>query len=114
MITLDPRVTDRLSKGVVIDPIEGSLISIPPDYYNKLIEAAAREYNRCHSEGKFPIFVVSRPIRMPLSYMFAKEFPPRNFAVLAIEEIQSSTKTVMDSVINVQSTEGARVATTRN
>jgi len=114
VITLDPRVTDRLSKGVVIDPIEGSLISIPPDYYNKLIEAAAREYNRCHSEGKFPIFVVSRPIRMPLSYMFAKEFPPRNFAVLAIEEIQSSTKTVMDSVINVQSTEGTRVATTRN
>ncbi|MBK8398636.1 MAG: flagellar biosynthesis protein FlhA [Leptospiraceae bacterium] len=114
VVTLDPRVTDRLSKGIVIDPIEGSLISIPPDYYNKLIEASAREYNRCHSEGKFPIFVVSRPIRLPFSYMLAKEFPPRNFAVLAIEEIQSSTKTVMDSVINVQSTEGTRVAATRN
>ncbi len=114
VITLDPRVTDRLSKGVVIDPIEGILISVPPDYYNKLIEAAAREYNRCHSEGKFPIFVVSRQIRMPLAYMFAKEFPPRNFAVLAIEEIQSSTKTVMDGVINVQSNEGARVVTSRN
>jgi flagellar biosynthesis protein FlhA len=51
---------------------------------------------------------------MPLAYMFAKEFPPRNFAVLAIEEIQSSTKTVMDGVINVQSNEGARVVTSRN
>jgi hypothetical protein len=33
--------------------------------------------------------------------MLAKEFPPRNFAVLAIEEIQTSTKTVMEGVINV-------------
>jgi hypothetical protein len=35
--------------------------------------------------------------------MLAKEFPPRNFAVIAIEEIQSSTKTVMEGVINVYS-----------
>jgi flagellar biosynthesis protein FlhA len=103
VVTFDPKVADRLSKGVVVDPIEGSLISIPPDYYNKLIEAVAREYNKFHNEGKFPIFVVSRPLRLPLSYMLAKEFPPRNFAVIAIEEIQSSTKTVMEGVINVYS-----------
>lgn len=102
VVTIDPKVADRLSKGVVVDPIEGSLISIPPDYYNKLIEAIAREYNRFHSEGKFPIFVVSRPIRLPFSYMLAKEFPPRNFAVLAIEEIQTGVKTVMEGVISVQ------------
>jgi flagellar biosynthesis protein FlhA len=109
VVTLDPRVSDRLNKGLVVDPIEGSLISIPPDYYNKLIEAIAREYNRFHQEGKFPIYVVGRPIRLAFSYLLAKEFPPRNFAVLAIEEIQSSTKTVMDGVINVQSSESVRV-----
>jgi len=101
VVTIDPKVADRLSKGVVVDPIEGSLISIPPDYYNKFVEAIAREYNKFHNDGKFPIFVVSRPLRLPLSYMLAKEFPPRNFAVLAIEEIQTSTKTVMEGVINV-------------
>lgn len=112
VITLDPRVSERLSKGVVVDPIEGSLISIPPDYYNKLIESCAKEYNRCHSEGKFPIFVVSRPIRLPFSYMLAKEFPPRNFAVIAIEEIHSSAKTVMDAVINVTYAEPTRTGGT--
>ncbi len=101
VVTIDPKVADRLSKGVVVDPIEGSLISIPPDYYNKFIESIAKEYNKFHNEGKFPIFVVSRPLRLPLSYMLAKEFPPRNFAVLAIEEIQTSTKTVMEGVVNV-------------
>ncbi|MCB1141041.1 MAG: flagellar biosynthesis protein FlhA [Leptospiraceae bacterium] len=102
VITLDPKVSDRLNKGVVKDHMEGSLISIPPDYYNRLIESVAREYNSFHSEGKFPIYVVSRGLRLAFSYMLAKEFPPRNFAVLAIEEIQSSAKTVMDSVISFQ------------
>jgi flagellar biosynthesis protein FlhA len=110
VVTLDPRVSERITKGLVVDPIEGSLISIPPDYYNKLIEGVAREYNRFHNEGKFPIFVVGRPIRLAFSYMLAKEFPPRNFAVLAVEEIQASTKTVMDGVINVQSAEARTTA----
>jgi flagellar biosynthesis protein FlhA len=108
VITLDPKVSDRLSKGVVADPIEGNLISISPEYYNKLIEAIAREYNKFHSEGKFPIYVTSRALRLPFSYMLAKEFPPRNFAVLAVEEIHSSVKTVMDGVISVQQQEAYR------
>ena len=110
VVTLDPRVSERLNKGLVVDPIEGSLISIPPDYYNKLIEGIAKEYNRFHTEGKFPVFVVGRPIRLAFSYMLAKEFPPRNFAVLAVEEIVASTKTVMDGVVNVQSTETVRMS----
>jgi flagellar biosynthesis protein FlhA len=108
VITLDPKVTDKLSKGVVMDQMEGGYISVPPEYYNKLIEAVAREYNRFHNEGKFPIFITSRSVRLPLSYMLAKELPPRNFAVLAIEEIHSSVKTSMDGVINIQA-EPARV-----
>jgi flagellar biosynthesis protein FlhA len=110
VVTLDPRVSERLNKGLVVDPIEGSLISISPDYYNKLIEGIAKEYNRFHTEGKFPVFVVGRPIRLAFSYMLAKEFPPRNFAVLAVEEIVASTKTVMDGVINVQSNETVRMS----
>jgi len=109
VITLDPKVSERLSKGIVTDPIEGNIISISPEYYNKLIEVIAREYNKFHSEGKFPIFVVSRSLRLPFSYMLAKEFPPRNFAVLAVEEIHSSVKTVMDGVVNVSQQEGYKV-----
>ncbi|MCB1176685.1 MAG: flagellar biosynthesis protein FlhA [Leptospiraceae bacterium] len=108
VVTLDPKLSDRLSKGIVPDPIEGNLISIPPDIYNKVVESVAREYNRFHSEGKFPIFVVSRMLRMPLSYMLAKEFPPRNFAVLAVEEIHSSVKTVMEGVVTIGATEPLR------
>jgi len=109
VITLDPKVSERLSKGIVTDPIEGNIISISPEYYNKLIEVIAREYNKFHSEGKFPIFVVSRSLRLPFSYMLAKEFPPRNFAVLAVEEIHSSVKTIMDGVVNVSQQEGYKV-----
>ena len=109
VITLEPKVSERLSKGIVTDPIEGNIISISPEYYNKLIEVIAREYNKFHSEGKFPIFVVSRSLRLPFSYMLAKEFPPRNFAVLAVEEIHSSVKTIMDGVVNVSQQEGYKV-----
>lgn len=101
VITMDPKVTERMSKAVVVDPIEGNIISLPPEYYKKLMDAIAKEYNRSHSEGKFPIFVVGRPLRLPFSYMLAKEFPPRNFAILAVEEIYSSTKTVVDAVISL-------------
>lgn len=102
VVTLDHKLTEKLNKGIVPDPIEGNIISLSPDLYTKVIESAAREYNRCHSEGKFPIFVVGRSIRLPFSYMLAKEFSPRNFAVLAVEEIHSSVKTIVDSNILIQ------------
>lgn len=108
VVTMDPKVSEKLSKSIVVDPIEGSLISVPPDYYHKLIESIAREYNRFHSEGRFPIIVTSRALRLPLSYMLAKEFPPRNFAVLAMEEIHSAVKTSMDGIITVQTADPVR------
>ncbi|MCE9498934.1 MAG: flagellar biosynthesis protein FlhA, partial [Leptospira sp.] len=101
VITLDPKVVDKLSKGLVVDPIEGRLISLAPDYHARFIESVAVEYKRCHQEGKFPIFVIGRELRLPLAYMLAKEFPPRNFAVLAIEEIHRATNSVLDAVLNV-------------
>ncbi|HNF24089.1 MAG TPA: flagellar biosynthesis protein FlhA [Leptospiraceae bacterium] len=108
VVTMDPKVSEKLSKSIVVDPIEGSLISVPPDYYHKLIESIAREYNRFHSEGRFPIIVTSRALRLPLSYMLAKEFPPRNFAVLAMEEIHAAVKTSMDGIITVQTADPVR------
>lgn len=99
VVTFNPKILDRISKSVATDPIEGRLISLPPDYHNRLIESVAKEYNRSHKDGVFPIFVVGRDIRLPLATMLAKEFPPRNFAVMAVEEIHSSTKTVVDAVL---------------
>ncbi|MCB1189804.1 MAG: FHIPEP family type III secretion protein [Leptospiraceae bacterium] len=101
VITMDPKITERTGKAVVVDPIEGNIISLPPEYYKKLMDLVSKEYNRFHADGKFPIFVVGRPLRLPFSYMLAKEFPPRNFAVLAVEEIYSSTKTVVDAVVSL-------------
>lgn len=108
VMTMDHKITERLNKGLVVDPMEGSLLSLAPDYHNRLIDSVAREYNRSHRDGIFPIFAVSRSLRMPFAYLLAKEFPPRNFAVLAIEEIDSDITTQIDASISIQSPSEAR------
>ncbi|MEM7183612.1 MAG: flagellar biosynthesis protein FlhA [Spirochaetota bacterium] len=108
VMTLDHKITERLNKGLVVDPIEGSLISLSPDYHNRLVDIVAREYNRSHREGFFPIFAVSRSLRMPFAYLIAKELPPRNFAVLAIEEIGSEVTTQIDASLSVPTIAEAR------
>ncbi len=101
VITLDAKITERLAKGLVSDPMEGRLISLPPEYHSRLINAVADRYRISHKEGKFPILVVPRDLRLPFSYLLAKEFPPRNFAVLAIEEISTTTKSVIDAILTL-------------
>ena len=101
VITLDAKITERLNKSLVSDPIEGLMISLPPEFYSRFMETVADRYRISHKEGKFPILVVSRDLRLPFSYLLAKEFPPRNFAVLAIEEINTATKSVIDAVLTL-------------
>jgi flagellar biosynthesis protein FlhA len=101
VITIEHKITEKLAKGVIIDPIEGSMISVSPEFHRRVVEAIIKEYNRMHSEGKFPIYVVGRSLRLPLAYMLAKELPPRNFAVLAIEEIHPSVKTQIEIQISL-------------
>ncbi|NUM41558.1 MAG: FHIPEP family type III secretion protein, partial [Leptospiraceae bacterium] len=110
VIALDAKITDRLTKSLVSDPIEGVLISLPPDYHFKLINAITDRYHLSQKEGRFPIIVVSRDLRLPFSYMLAKEFPPRNFAVLAAEEIHTITKSVIDAVITLTTEPAKQVA----
>lgn len=102
-VSLDPRVLDRIRRSLVEDPIEGrEVLALPPDFRNRLVEAVAEEYRNAQKSVRFPIFVVNREIRLPFSYMLAREFPPRNFAVLAFEEIHPSVPVVWEGQVGVQ------------
>ncbi|AVQ12099.1 Flagellar biosynthesis protein FlhA [Leptospira santarosai] len=98
VITLESKILDRLNKSITQDRIENrDVLSLAPDFYRRLIDSVAELYRDFRIEGKFPIFVVNREVRLPFSYLLAKEFPPRNFGVLAYEEIHSSVDSVIEA-----------------
>jgi flagellar biosynthesis protein FlhA len=103
VVTLDPKVADRLTKSVVDDQTEGKVIVIPPDYRNKLLEAISSELKKANEEKRMLIFVTNRYLRMPFANFLSKDIPARNFAVLAVEEVQSTSKTTIASVLNLTS-----------
>ncbi|AXR61139.1 flagellar biosynthesis protein FlhA [Leptospira mayottensis] len=102
VITLESRILDRLNKSITQDRIENrDVLSLAPDFYRRLIDSVAELYRNFRIEGKFPIFVVNREVRLPFSYLLAKEFPPRNFGVLAYEEIHSSVDSVIEAELKL-------------
>ncbi|TGL71846.1 flagellar biosynthesis protein FlhA [Leptospira kmetyi] len=102
VITLESRILDRLNKSITQDRIENrDVLSLAPDFYRRLIDSVAELYRNFRTEGKFPIFVVNREVRLPFSYLLAKEFPPRNFGVLAYEEIHSSVDSVIEAELKL-------------
>ncbi|EQA62579.1 flagellar biosynthesis protein FlhA [Leptospira alexanderi] len=108
VITLESRILDRLNKSITQDRIENrDILSLAPDFYRKLIDSVAELYRNFRIEGKFPIFVVNREVRLPFSYLLAKEFPPRNFGVLAYEEIHSSVDSVIEAELKLPQTQTA-------
>ncbi|EMI65972.1 flagellar biosynthesis protein FlhA [Leptospira noguchii] len=111
VITLESRILDRLNKSITQDRIENrDVLSLAPDFYRRLIDSVAELYRNFRTEGKFPIFVVNREVRLPFSYMLAKEFPPRNFGVLAYEEIHSSVDSVIEAELKLPQAQAAGVS----
>lgn len=111
VITLESRILDRLNKSITQDRIENrDVLSLAPDFYRRLIDSVAELYRNFRTEGKFPIFVVNREVRLPFSYMLAKEFPPRNFGVLAYEEIHSSVDSVIEAELKLPQAQTAGIS----
>ncbi|WCL48270.1 flagellar biosynthesis protein FlhA [Leptospira sp. GIMC2001] len=117
VIVVEPKLAERLSKNLVDDPLEGKVIAVPTDIRRKLIEAIQEEYKKSVSAGRFTIFTTNRYLRMPLFAFVSRELPPRNFAVLALEEIQDVSNVVVVGQLNLsqaekqQQEEGAGVGT---
>jgi flagellar biosynthesis protein FlhA len=88
VVIVDPRLAERLGKSLADDPLEGKVFALPTDLRRKLIEAIQSEYRKSAQEGRAAIFATNRYLRMPLFGFISREIPPRNFAVLALEEIQ--------------------------
>ncbi|TGN02122.1 flagellar biosynthesis protein FlhA [Leptospira dzoumogneensis] len=111
VIVVEGRVLDRLNKSLAQDRLEGrDILVLPPDFQRRLLESVA-DMNRKVQEGRgFPIYVVNREVRMPFAYFLAKEFPPRNFAVLALEEVHSSVPTVIAGELRIAQAQAAEPA----
>lgn len=100
VVTIDSRIHERLSKYVIDDPIEGRILVMPNEFRVRFLDSVANEYRKASEDNRFLILVVSRFLRQPLSFYLAKEISPRNFAVIASEEIQRGIGTVIESVLS--------------
>ncbi|MCC5813801.1 MAG: FHIPEP family type III secretion protein [Leptospira sp.] len=91
VVVLEPKLAERLSKSLVDDPLEGKVLAVGTDVRRKMIESIQNEYSRAIEEKRNLIFACNRYLRMAMFGFISKQLPPRNFAVLALEEIQDVT-----------------------
>jgi flagellar biosynthesis protein FlhA len=105
VIGVDPRLAERLGKNLVDDPLEGKVIAIGTDLRRKFIESIQNEYKKSLENKRFAIFATNRYLRMPLFAFISRELAPRNFAVLALEEIQSFNNIELVSQLTITQTE---------
>jgi flagellar biosynthesis protein FlhA len=101
VVTVDPRIMDRLNRSLMQDEVDGRIIILPHDIRIRIMEAVFAELQKAAEDGRFLIFVISRALRQPFAFLLAKELPPRNFAVIASEEIQRGVPTDISSVLTL-------------
>ncbi|TGN21141.1 flagellar biosynthesis protein FlhA [Leptospira idonii] len=105
VVTIDPRIVDRLNRSLMQDEVEGKIIILPHEVRIRILESVYSELQKALEENRFLIFVIARYLRQPFAFFLAKELPPRNFAVLASEEIQRGIPTDIASVLSLASRE---------
>jgi flagellar biosynthesis protein FlhA len=105
VVVIEPKLVERLSKSLVDDPLEGKVIAVGTDIRRKLIEAIQNEYKKGINEGRNVIFATNRFLRMAMFAFISRELPPRNFAVLALEEIQDINNVVVVGQLTLSQTE---------
>jgi flagellar biosynthesis protein FlhA len=105
VVTIDPRIMERLNRSLMQDEVDGRMIILPHEIRIRLMESVFAELQKAAEEGRFLIFVISRALRQPFAFLLAKELPPRNFAVIASEEIQRGVPTDIASVLSLRTKE---------
>ncbi|MCZ8157374.1 MAG: flagellar biosynthesis protein FlhA, partial [Leptospira sp.] len=105
VVTIDPRIMERLNRSLMQDEVDGRMIILPHEIRIRLMESVFAELQKAAEEGRFLIFVISRALRQPFAFLLAKELPPRNFAVIASEEIQRGVPTDIASVLSLTTKE---------
>lgn len=106
VVTIDPRIIDRMNKSITLDETDGSkIIILPHDVRVRILESVYNELQKALDENRFLIFVVSRYLRQAFAFFLTKELPPRNFAVIASEEIHRGVPTEIASVLSLPSRE---------
>lgn len=95
VVVLDPRLSERLLKALVDDPLEGKVLAVGTDIRRKMIESIQNEYLKAIDERRNLIFATNRFLRMAMFAFISRELPPRSFAVLALEELQDIKNVVV-------------------
>lgn len=95
VVVLDPRLSEKLSKSLIDDPLEGKVLAVGTDIRRKMIESIQNEYLKSINERRNLIFATNRFLRMAMFAFISRELPPRSFAVLALEELQDIKNVVV-------------------
>lgn len=105
IVMVEPRLAERLSKSLVDDPLEGKVLALGTDIRRKLIESINEEYKKAIQDNRNLLFATNRFLRMALFAFISRELPPRNFAVLALEEIKDVSNVVVAGQLSLTQTE---------
>lgn len=102
VVTVDPDIESLLRESMYDDPVEGKIINLDPQTYERVVTAFAEAFNKVKSMGVSPVFLVSPQIRGALFAMLERELPAP--AVLSYSEIAKNAKVnVVSSALFTQS-----------
>ncbi len=99
VVTVEGKIANVLIKSLMENEEKDSVLVLENTIRIKFLDAIANEYKKSMEEGRFLIFIVSKILRQPFAFFLAKEIPPRNFAVLSIEEVQRGIPTSIASTL---------------
>src|SRR5688572_24064432 len=104
-ITIDPQIDRRLREGIHRDPEEGFVMALKPEFQLALRDALVSEYQAAQKRNRVPIFLSSRSIRAGIFYILERQFPARNFTVLAHEEIPQDVRIEVEGQVSLRKEE---------
>ncbi len=101
-VHLDPQIESLIRENQIYDPHEGRVTTLSPGQYGEIRDALMRTFNEVQANREFPVFIASADVRSFLFMILERETSPRNFAVLAYEELPSDTRIIKvgDVVLN--------------
>ncbi len=101
-VHLDPQIESLIRENQIYDPHEGRVTTLSPAQYGEIRDALMRAFNEVQASREFPVFIASADVRSFLFMILERETSPRNFAVLAYEELPSDTRIIKvgDVILN--------------
>ena len=102
-IFFSPNLEQEIRENLQQDPTEGFVMTHSPVFQEAFKQEIARAYKSVVEQGKHPIFLCNRSIRIAIFQVLERLFDMQNFTVLSYDELSSDVKVEKLEILDLNS-----------